>query len=436
MYHNNYIFIKTTRETKTPRNAEESFYYFLQNSKLRFVSYNSNTFFMFNCIFNKDDNLSPYFYLDVNGQMENVKIISIKISFICENKEHAISFRSKYKNSDAQCTQEIMTHYINPYDFFKENCIQSEISEAGIINLNRNSPILLFSKLYDNKSKNYKMLFKTFIRNINKENRVYIKELFGSFNNVDNNLLKSKYYFAISGIEYIRREYVNSYDLISCIIDDINYNINHCLYNESIDHLRYDEESLEIFNLTNVNPFYSLELVKNSERLKMIYNIARLEIINIALNTSYSHGGYHIENMFLYEELQSIIMTDFSKVKHIPKIKNIQNNWYYLEENNFSLEKDSFKIMKEILGDIYDTHFQDTDINSRQYKWLKIIDEKDVIIIEHLYKIRKITNGGIKTHIFEMYLNTRRSEYVYCNSLEIDTATSNVFLDYISKLFC
>jgi hypothetical protein len=435
MYHNNYIFIKTIRETKTPRNAEDSFYYFIENSKIRFVSYNSNKFLLFNCFFDKNENTSPYFYLSANGEMENVTVISIKIAFICEDKKSNISFINRYNPIyDNKNNPEIVTQYITPYNFFKENCRQCEISEAGITNLTRNTQIILFSKLYDNKSKKYKHIYKILCKNINKRNKSYLNQLFKDFNNIDNNKLTYKYYFAITCMEYINIEYYrNCYDVLTPIIDDVHSYVsrkdmeNIKKYNEKDDEIQ-DEYSIEIYN--------NVELSKFSERLKLIYNIARYEIIMISVNTGYSQGDYHIENLFLYEDIQSIMVTDFGNVKHIPKYQHIQNNWSFLNENGFKIESGSFRILKEILEDIYNTHFQDEDYNSKHYKWLKNIDEEDVPIIYNLHSFRKYANVDSRPSIFEMYLNTRRSEYIYNSILEIDTKSPNTITNCISSLFC
>lgn len=437
MYHNNYIFVKTSRETKTPRNAEESFYYFLQNSKIRFVSYNSDDkIFSFHCIFNKDENRSPYFYLHSNGETNNVKMITIHISFTCEKKQTALSFRDKYKNDTTLYNQEQFTHYISPYDFFKENCRQCEIAETGLLHLNRNSPILLFSKLYDNKASNYKMLYKTLCKNSNKKNRRYIVDLFKPFHAIDNQFLQYKYYFSVRALEYISNDYVNCFDVITPIIDEIH------AISCKIDYERIQKSNNDTNNETNNDTkelpiYHQTDFANFSERLKWIYNIARYEIIIIALTTGYSHGNYHMENLLLCEDLQSIIFTRFDCVKHIPvnHYTNLQNKWRYLEEHNFTTNSgvSSLRLLKEIVTYIYDTHFQDTDENSRHYQWLKTVDEDDVDMIGNLHKFRKMLHMGSNAAIFDMYLNTRRSEYLYNSTLEIDTKVSNIYTYCVTK---
>jgi hypothetical protein len=389
---------------------------------------------LFNCIFDKAENLSPYFYLNVDGEIENVTVICIRIAFICEDNQSTFSFRNRDTSVYNKNNPEIITHYISPYTFFKGICRQCEISEAGLMNLTRNTPIVLFSKLYDNKSSNYKMIYNHLCKNINKRNKAYMTQLFKEFNNIDNTHLKSKYYFAISCMEYINIEYYrNCYDIVTPIIDEIHS----FTCKRDFEYIQnYNEKSVEIFNLRDSEPYNNLELSKFSERLKMIYNIARYEIIMIAVNTGYSQGNYDIENLFLYEELNSILVTDFENVKHIPKYENIQNNWFFLEENDFKQEKDAFRVLKEILEDIYNTHYQDNDENSDHYKWLKNIDQEDVTIIYNLHTFRKFATAESNPSIFEMYLNRRRDDYLYNGSLEIDTKNTNTFIHCISSLFC
>ena len=258
--------------------------------------------------------------------------------------------------------------------------------------------------------------------------------MFKDFNKIDNNYLNYKYYFAITGMEYINIQYYrNCYDVITPIIDNVHSYVsrkdmeNIKKYNEKDDEI-HDEYSIEIYN--------TIELSKFSERLKTIYNIARYEIIMIALNTGYSQGDYHIENLFLYEDIQSIMVTDFGNVKSIPNYEHIQNSWVFLQENAFKIENGSFRILKDILEDIYNTHFQDDDANSKHYKWLKDIDQDDVTIIYNIHNFRKYAKLDIVPNVFEMYLNTRRSEYVYNSVLEIDTKNTNTILNCISSLFC
>jgi hypothetical protein len=188
-------------------------------------------------------------------------------------------------------------------------------------------------------------------------------------------------------MEYINIEYYrNCYDIVTPIIDKIHS----FTCKRDFEYIQnYNEKSIEIFKLRDSERYNNLELSKFSERLKMIYNIARYEIIMIAANTGYSQGNYHIENLFLYEELNSILVTDFENVKHIPKYENIQNNWFFLEENDFKQEKDALRVLKEIVEDIYNTHYQDNDENSDHYKWLKNIDQEDVTIIYNLHTFRK-----------------------------------------------
>ena len=68
------------------------------------------------------------------------------------------------------------------------------------------------------------------------------------------------------------------------------------------------------------------------------------------------------------------------------------------------------------------------------YQWLKIIDERDVVMIGNLHKVRKMVFMGTNADIFDMYLKTRCSEYVYNSTLEIDTKVSNIYTYWVTKI--
>lgn len=84
-YLNQYIFIKTDRETNRPRGSpSDAFYYFIKNSKIEVLSDDSAYGVIFKCIFKKNENWSPYFYVDSNGDLSNVTIIVIKLVLLSD----------------------------------------------------------------------------------------------------------------------------------------------------------------------------------------------------------------------------------------------------------------------------------------------------------------------------------------------------------------
>jgi hypothetical protein len=76
-YSNSYIFIKTWVETSKPRSAEESFYYFISNSKIELMSDESAYGLVYKCSFQREPHKSPYFYIDSRGFIDNVLHIII-----------------------------------------------------------------------------------------------------------------------------------------------------------------------------------------------------------------------------------------------------------------------------------------------------------------------------------------------------------------------
>lgn len=405
MYYNNYIFIKTKRETKKPLTGEQSFYYFIRNSVITLLSDYSAYSFVFNCRFRLNPNLSPYFYLNTYGDMENVLNIVIKVSLVSEKN-------SKNKWNYKNCSNEDATQYYNdPFHFFDEINIQSEISEYGLLNLNRNTPVLLFSKLYSYYSNNYKLLKRILFNKSDKNGKTIIDQVYNEFHRMHKEIRDDNFYLAIMGMEYIMPQYVLYREIVKPIINHIK------LYtgNETID--KYDNVSM----------------AKLSPRLKTIYNIARYEIIRIAVDTGYSQGDYHSENFLLYEDIQEIMVIDFGNAKMIPKYKEIQSNWTYLKENNFIVNEHNFWILKEILTNIYNTHFIDSDKISKEYQWLKNIDEEDMETISMIHNFRLWKSSNQNTQIFDMYLSKNRSEYMYNSKFLLDNDNGNNCFGYFWK---
>jgi hypothetical protein len=331
--------------------------------------------------------------MNIHGEMENVLNIIIKVSLVSEKKS-----KEKWKYTTCSTKEDTIQYYNTPYQFFNEINIQSEISELGLMNLNRNTPILLFSKLYSYHSGNYKSLHRILCKKTDKNGKYIINQLFTEFHKIHKTNKDDNFYFAIIGMEYIVPEYVVYCDIVKPIINDIkSYQGNE-----------------------NIHKYDSMSLAKFSVRLKTIYNIARYELLRIAVDSGYSQGDYHTENLLLYEDAKEIMVIDFGNAKTIPHYTHLKNNWAYLEENKFVINKDTFRILKEILCDIYNTHYKDSEENSKEYQWLKHIDEEDMEIIGTIHHFRALKSSNISNRIFDMYLSTKRSEYLFQNTSLID----------------
>jgi hypothetical protein len=253
----------------------------------------------------------------------------------------------------------------------------------------------------------------------------FLEKKFTEFHKIHKEKTDDNFYFAIIGMEYIVPEYVLYCDIVKPIINDIkSYRGNE-----------------------NIHKYDSMSLAKFSARLKTIYNIARYELLRIAVDTGYSQGDYHTENLLLYEDAKEIMVIDFGNAKTIPHYTHLKNNWEYLEENKFVINKDTFRILKEILCDIYNTHYKDSEENSKEYQWLKHIDEEDMEMIATIHHFRLLKsstplhNSNVQrynknTQIFDMYLSAKRSEYLFQNMAFIDDDYSNHCLDsFWKKIF-
>ena len=164
-YSNSYIFIKTYVETSNPRSVEESFYYFIKNSKIELLSDESAYGLVYKCSFQKREHKSPYFYIDSNGFQENVLHIIIKLVLIADEPtiyldKNPIRMEWKYIKDKKLTT----LYYQSMRQFIDEVAYQQEISRKGIENLHRNTSILLFSDILEQGSLQYQELQRTLLK--------------------------------------------------------------------------------------------------------------------------------------------------------------------------------------------------------------------------------------------------------------------------------
>ena len=165
-YFNQYIFLKTARESSQPKSPLESFHYFITNSNIELISDSSAFSLVFKFTFNKWENKSPYFYVNSNGNLTNVTCLTLKMLFICDEdvvsdkqikdnflltKENHIIWKYKYQKDKKPMTK----HFERRDNFTKEINNMLEASEKSILALNRNTPIAIFSRLYTQNSCNY-----------------------------------------------------------------------------------------------------------------------------------------------------------------------------------------------------------------------------------------------------------------------------------------
>jgi len=407
-----FIFIKS-RTDKNYRSKEESFYYFIKHSKIELLSNDSAYGIVLKCRFSKPAKNSPYFSLNVLGKIEDVVVLVIKISIIGEPRFSNI------------IQKQVFWEYIFPDgkkenrnvgiidEFFNENKTQIDISRSSALQKNRNCPILLFSKLYKKESIKYKLLKIDLLNNCNTEGSRSLRILFQQFKHIGEKNADQQFYLGISFMEYIGEPYLCMCDIIRPIILD---EIKSIPENKDID--KYD----------------SITLSSKSNRLKICYNIARYEILRMAIDTGYTERDYHFGNILLNEKDKCAVLIDYGLSKKISSWDRIKSLWMEIKNYEFENLELNYKNIYAILCEIFYTTHQ-CEIKAFEFKWLKNIDIMDIAIIVQLHKMReKKEVSNKKLELITFFLHNH--EYNFNHVYGIDDSRDFFMRLVVTNLWC
>lgn len=386
-YSTNYIFIKTCRESTMLRTPEESFYYFIKNSKITLLNDESSYGLIFKCCFIEKENKSPYFYIDSMGNMSNVLTIVLKLAIVCENQDETNCDHWEYKKIGMSYM--LKRYFQYKQDFYSECSIQADISKKMIMKLIRNTPILLFSKLYTNESKNYRKLAKILSKQC--ENKFAINQIVNQFADYSKN---PTFYFGIIAMEYIMPNYTHY-----C-------NINNAIIMEEIKSIG-----------ENLDKHDTISLSKKSRKIRWLYNKARCELLILALETGYTQGDYHTENILIDEKENKLMIIDFGRASRIPYMDEIRELWEDVLNNYYVMDDRNLNNIQRILQYIFDTTFKTKLYPCDEYNWIKNIDMADIKYILRIHRDKMKNNN---TDLFNMYLS-KPAEYIF----ELDIAPDN-----------
>jgi len=164
-----------------------------------------------------------------------------------------------------------------------------------------------------------------------------------------------------------------------------------------------------------INKYDSLSLSLHSTRLKWLYNIARYDLLRLAIDTGYSQGDYHTENLLMDETRRFTMIIDFGNAVRIPNIESCRVAWLELLKTDFLDDEENLTKVRMILKSIFDANFIDNSEKIAEYTWIKSIDKGDVSIMISIHKSREVKyigpgkyDGCLFIHYFK-----HRTEYMY-----------------------
>jgi hypothetical protein len=394
-----FIFIKS-RTDKNYRSKEDSFYYFIKHSTIEMLSNDSAYGIVLKCRFSKPPKNSPYFSLNMLGETEDVVVLVIKISIIREPRFLDLDIENdpqlfwEYVYADGKKENRVVGKI---QDFFNENKILIDVSRRTLLAKNRNCPVLLFCKLYKKQSKFYKSLKYDLLRNADNEGSRSLQILFQEFKTISNKNIKHNFYLGVSFMEYIREPYIMMCDIIKPII---------------LDEIKSIPENKDI------NKYDSITLSSKNNRLKVCYNIARYEIVRMAIDSGYTERDYHSGNIFINEKDKRAILIDYGLAAKIRSWDKIKSLWTEIKNYEFENLDLNFNNIYAILCEIfYTTH--SCDIQAFEFKWLKNIDIIDIAIIIQLHKVReKKEASNKKLEIIRFFLYNDQYNFNEIYSIE------------------
>jgi hypothetical protein len=167
-----------------------------------------------------------------------------------------------------------------------------------------------------------------------------------------------------------------------------------------------------------IDKYDSLRLSRHSTRLKWLYNIARYDLLRLAIDTGYSQGDYHTENLLMDETRRFTMIIDFGNAVIIPNIESCRVAWLELLRNDFADHEENYVTLSMILKTIFDANFVDNSEKSAEYRWIKSIDKGDVSIMISLHRSRIVKRtvskspGKYDGSVFAYYFK-HRTEYMY-----------------------
>ena len=154
--------------------------------------------------------------------------------------------------------------------------------------------------------------------------------------------------------------------------------------------------------------FKTLRSLQSNSRYKLYENIARYELIMLAIEQRIVHRDFHSENIMINENYDGYfdgingkcLLIDFGEINKINNVIAVQIEDFFRQENYVS-----------VINLIYDTSIPEPLRNYPGYTWFKNINEDDVSKIKELINARKISKSELEKYSREVRENNPDSEY-------------------------
>ena len=141
----------------------------------------------------------------------------------------------------------------------------------------------------------------------------------------------------------------------------------------------------------------------------------------MAIDTGYSHGDYHTDNMLINEKTRKTMIIDFGRCKKIANHKDMLDLW----------KTPDFAVLLKML---FHSTFTD-EKKDDEFMWIKGVDEEDTKILLFLHKMH---NASLEKQRIDDLYNLMNDTNTYNGICTTDNIPGGLFLftNILRYLWC